>query len=188
VENRAAAPPSLGKENPMKKSSSRLEVAAIALLLLAVAGGLPALAAEEQEVTYTKHARQTLSETKADPGLSGTGELAQQVFLDSSIEAPADFPVAETRVYNQDNTVAGNGTHRGYEVLFFKNGDKAYLQFEGTHKMTAKEGGDWEVNYEGTQSFIGGTGTYKDIKGPGTYKGRITPDSFQEEDTWNVTY
>jgi hypothetical protein len=172
----------------MRTRSSRLEVAAITLVLLAVSGGLQALAAEEQEVAYTKHARQTLSETKADPGLSGTGELAQQIFLDSSIEAPVDFPVVETRVYNQDNTVAGNGTHKGYEVLVFKNGDKAYLKFEGTHKVTTKEGEDWEVNYEGTQSFIGGTGTYEDIKGPGTYKGRITPDSFQEEDKWTVTY
>jgi hypothetical protein len=172
----------------MRKLSSSSVVAAMTLVLLAIGGDSPARAAEDQEVAYTKHARQTLSETKADPGLSGTGELAQQVFLDSSIEAPADFPVVETRVYNQDNTVAGNGTHRGYEVLLFKNGDKAYLKFEGTHKVTAKEGGDWEVTYEGTQSFIGGTGTYEDIKGPGTYKGRITPDFFEEEDKWSVTY
>ena len=172
----------------MRKWSSRLNVAAMTLALLAVAGGLPARAADDQEVAYTKHARQTLSETKADPGFPGTGELVQQIFADSSIEAPADFPVVETRVYNQDNTVAGNGTHREYEVLIFKSGDKAYLEYEGTHKVTTKEGGGWEVNYEGTQSFVGGTGAYQNIKGPGTYEGRITPDSFQEEDKWTVTY
>jgi hypothetical protein len=171
----------------MRKWSLGLNVAAMTLVLLTVAGGLSARAAEV-EVVYTKNARQILSETKADPGYSGTGELAQQIFLDTAIEAPADFPVIESRSYNQDNTVAGNGTHRGYEVLIFKNGDTAYSKFEGTHRVTTKEGGAFEVNYEGMQSFLGGTGTYKDIKGPGTYKGRITPDSFQEENKWSVTY
>jgi hypothetical protein len=171
----------------MRKSFLRLEVAAMTLVLLTAAVGLSTRAAEV-EVVYTKHARQIISETKADPGYSGTGELAQQIFRDTDIEAPADFPVIESRTYNQDHTVAGNGTHRGYEVLIFKNGDTAYFKYEGTHKVTTKEGGAFEVNYEGTQSFLGGIGTYKDIKGPGTYKGRITPDSFQEENKWGVTY
>jgi hypothetical protein len=185
--DRTAAPPPLVKEAPMRKLSSRLVIAAMTFVLLAIGEGLSARAAEI-EVAYTKHARQTLSETKADPGYPGTGELAQQIFLDTDIDAPADFFVIESRSYNQDNTIAGNGTHRGYEVLIFKNGDRAYSKFEGSHKVTTKEGGAFEVNYEGTQSFIGGTGTYKDIKGPGTYKGRITPDSFQEENKWSVTY
>ena len=172
----------------MRKWSSRIEVTAMMFALLAVAGGLSAPAADGKEIAYTKHARQTLSETKGDPGYSGTGELAQQIFLDTAIDAPGDFPVVEVRVYNQDNTVAGNGMHRGYEVHIFKNGDKAYTKYEGTHKVTTKEGGAWEVTYEGTQSYVGGTGRYKDIKGSGTYKGRVTPDSFQEENKWNVTY
>jgi hypothetical protein len=185
--DRTAALPSLVKEASMRKLPSRLVIAAMTLVLLAVGGGLSARAAEI-EVTYTKHLRQTLSETKADPGFSGTGELVQQIFLDTDIDAPADFPVIESRGYNQDNTIAGNGTHRGYEVLIFKNGDMAYSKFEGMHKVTTKEGGSFEVNYEGTQSFIGGTGMYQNIKGPGTYKGRITPDSFQEENKWSATY
>lgn len=172
----------------MNNRSSRLQIAATTLVLLTAVGGLQAQAAEDQEVIYTKNTRQTLSESKADPGYPGTGELAQQVFRDTDVEAPQDFPVIETRIYNQDNTVGGDGTHKGYEVLIFKNGDVAYSQYEGTHKVTVKEDGAWEVNYEGTQSFIGGTGMYKNIKGPGTYTGRITADFFQEEDKWNVTY
>jgi hypothetical protein len=172
----------------MNKWSSRVEVAAVALSFLIVAAGFAAQAAEAKDVTYTKRTRQTVSETKANPGHPATGELAQQVFLDTAIETPADFPVSEIWVYNQDNTVAGSGVHRGYEVHIFKNGDMAYTKYEGTHQVITKDGGAWEVTYQGTQSYVGGTGRYKDIRGPGTYKGRITPDSFQEQNKWNASY
>jgi len=147
----------------MNKWSSRLQTAATTLVLLIAVETLQAQAAEQQEVIYTKNTRQALSESKADPGYPGTGELAQQIFRDTDVESPDDFPLTETRIYNQDNTVAGDGTHRGYEVLMFKNGDVAYSRYEGTHKITVKEDGTWEVNYKGTQSFIGGTGMYKNI-------------------------
>lgn len=171
----------------MSIPSSRLDVAGAVLVLLALTGGA-VQTATSKEIAYTKDVRQTISETKADPGYPTTGELAQQIFLDTVTAPPTDFPIIQIRVYNQDNTVAGNGVHRGYEVQVFRNGDSAYTKYEGTHKVITKEDGGWEVTYEGTQSYLGGTGTYKDIRGEGTYRGMITPDSFQEENKWNLSY
>jgi hypothetical protein len=182
-----AISPSPDKEAAMKKWSLALKAATIALVFLAL-GQAPSARAAELEIVYTKQARQTLSETKANPGFPGAGELALQIFFDTLIETPANFPLLETVIYNQDDTVEGRGTHRGYEVSIFKNGDRAYSRFEGTHNVTAKEDGAWEVNYEGTQSYVGGTGMYKSIKGTGTYTGKIAPDSFTEENRWQLTY
>ena len=61
-----------------------------------------------------------------------------------------------------------------------KNADSVFQVDEGTHKTTLKEGGAWELNYQGIMEFKGGTGKYKDAKGKGTYKGKVTADSFIE--------
>jgi hypothetical protein len=60
--------------------------------------------------------------------------------------------------------------------------------FEGTHKVITKEGGAWELNYEGKFEFVGGTGRFKNIKGHGTYRDHITPEGLTEEDEADATY
>lgn len=172
-------------EVDMKSTLQRLAVLAALLGYVGVAGfgSSMALAAE---VVYTKTARQVLSELKSIPAGETLGELAQGVFQDTIGNPNAVFPVAETQVFNHDMTMAGNGNHRGYEILIFKSGERAFSTYEGTHKVVTKSDGDWEVIYQGTQAISGGTGKYKDLKAKGTYTGRITAVSFHEENKWNL--
>ncbi len=172
-------------ETVMKASLQRLAVFAVALGYVAVAG-VGSSESLAEEVVYTKTARQVLSELKSTPAGESLGELAQQVFQDTVGSPNAAFPVTETQAFNQDMTMAGNGSHRGYEVLIFKGGERAFSTYSGTHKITTKSDGSWEVTYQGTQAISGGTGKYKDLKTKGTYTGRITADSFREENRWNL--
>jgi hypothetical protein len=74
------------------------------------------------------------------------------------------------------------------EIDVFSNGDTAINTYEGTHKAITKEGGAWEVTYEGKFEFVGGTGRFKNLKGHGTYQGHVTPEALTEEDEAEVTY
>jgi hypothetical protein len=143
-------------------------------------------AAEKETFKWTHTARQTVSETKSTP--APDHEFAQQVFIDTVKTKSPKFDIVETRITNQDYTVSGDGRHRGVEIDVFSDGDTAINVYEGTHKVTTKEGGAWEVNYEGKFEFAGGTGRFKNLKGQGTYKGHITPDGLTEEDEAEVTY
>ena len=88
-----------------------------------------------------------------------------------------DFNEAEHIVYEQHDSVAGTGTHRGYYTNRLKNGDTEYGSFEGTFKTTFKEDGSWEMTtWEGTWKSNGGTGKVKNIKGGGTYRGKATAE------------
>lgn len=169
----------------MRSTLQRLAPLAVALGFVSVAGvgSSETLAAE---VVYTKTARQVLSELKSTPAGESLGELVQGVYQDTVASPNAVFPVAETQVFNHDMTMAGNGNHRGYEVLKFKSGDQAFSTYEGKHKVVTKPDGTWEVIYEGTQAISGGTGKYKDLKAKGTYTGRMTAESFHEENRWNL--
>jgi hypothetical protein len=86
-----------------------------------------------------------------------------------------DFNGTEVINYEQDDQVAGTGTHRGYFRRLHKNGDTDYGSYEGTHKTTVKEDGSWETTWEGTWKSLGGTGKWKNVKGSGTFRGKATP-------------
>ena len=112
----------------MRASLQRLAVLAVALGYVAVAG-VGSSETRAEEVVYTKNARQVLSELKSTPAGEALGELAQQVFRDSVGSLTTAFPVVESQVFNQDMTIAGNGNHRGYEILIFKTGDRAFSTY-----------------------------------------------------------
>ena len=154
----------------------RVGILAVALASLITVTS-PAESAEK--FTYTKNARQFLAETKINPGGAPGRELAQSMFVDTKTTSTG-WDLLEERGINQDDQVDGSGKHAGVAVDIMKNGDTVFQVYSGTHKMTMKEGGAREVNYQGTMQFKGGTGKYKNATGKGTYKGRITPDSFQE--------
>ena len=137
------------------------------------------LAGAAEKFTYTKNARQALAETKINPGGAPGRELAQTMFVDTKITSTG-WDLMEERVINQDDQIDGSGKHAGVAVDIMKNGDTVFQVYQGTHKTTMKEGGAWEVNYQGTMQFRGGTGKYKNATGKGAYKGKITPDSFIE--------
>ena len=162
----------------MKKLLARVGVLMVVFTSLIAVTDL-AVAGEKQKITYTKNARQVFAETKINPGGAPGRELAQMIYLDSMVTASGWDPLEE-RGINQDDQIDGSGKHKGVAVDIMKNGDTLFQVYAGTHKTTLKEGGAWEVNYQGTMEFKGGTGRYKDAKGKGTYKGKITAESFME--------
>ena len=162
----------------MKKLLARVGVLMVVLTALFTVSNLVG-AGEKQKITYAKNARQMFAETKINPGGAPGRELAQMIYLDSMATA-SGWDVLEERGINQDDQIDGSGKHKGVAVDIMKNGDTLFQVYAGTHKTTVKEGGAWEVNYQGTMEFKGGTGRYKNAKGKGTYKGKITADSFME--------
>ena len=137
-------------------------------------------AAEKGKFKWMHTGRVTISETKSTP--VPDYELVQGTYADPIKSESTKFDMIDSRIVNQDETISGNGKHRGIEIDIFRNGDTATQRYEGTHKVTTKEGGAWEVNYEGKFEYISGTGRFKNIKGGGTYRGRVTPDSLTEQD------
>jgi hypothetical protein len=152
-----------------------------------VAGlSISADAADKKRFKWTHTSRQAISETKSMP--APDHEYVQGVFVDAVKTRSPEFDIVEARIVNQDDTLNGDGRHRGVEIDVFSNGDTAINNYEGTHKVITKEGGAWEVNYEGKYEFVGGTGRFKNIKGHGSYRGHITPEGLTEEDEAEVTY
>ena len=95
----------------------------------------------------------------------------------------------EVIAYEQADEVAGTGTQRGYFVRVYKNGDRDYGTYEGTHKTTFKEDGSWETTtWESTWKVTGGTGKFKNIKGSGTDRGKVTAEGALEEFEGEVEY
>lgn len=169
------------------KSTSVTLTALIAILIASLS--LMASAAEKRKIQYTKVARQTLSETKMAVGQIPGHEFVSQHFLDTM--KPTGNPawdVLQEHVFNNDRNVDGKGTHRGYSIDIFKSGDQAFCWYEGTHTLTTKDGGAWELNYQGKCDFFGGTGKFKNLKGSVNYKGHVTPESFTEDNQGEVEY
>ena len=169
----------------MNAWQSKLGLGAVVAAL--VAGlSISADAADKKRLKWTHTSRQTVSETKSTP--APNHEFVQGVYTDTVKTKSPEFDIVEARIVNQDDTLDGNGRHRGVEIDVFSNGDTAINNYEGTHKVTTKADGTWEVNYEGKYEFVGGTGRFKDIKGHGAYRGHITPDGLTEEDEAEVSY
>jgi hypothetical protein len=164
---------------------------ALAIVIAAMAVGLTTVAeaGEKKKFHYTKTARQTVVETKMAAGGIPERELVQGVYIDSCKSPDPDFEGMKEHVYNQDeNGAGGSGMHRGYSIDELKSGDQVFQRYEGTHKLVVKDGGAWEVNYQGKAEIIGGTGKYKNARGQLKYKGRITADGITEEDTGEIEY
>jgi hypothetical protein len=63
--------------------------------------------------------------------------------------------------------VQNNASHdQGYAVGALTNGDKYFLRYDGTSRMS----GGVPVHLEGTWEFTGGTGSLQRLKGSGTYQ------------------
>jgi hypothetical protein len=95
--------------------------------------------------------------------------LTQTVQLRKLTSSNPDFNGLDIMNYSQADSIAGNGSHRGYSFYYHKNGDKSFLKWEGIHKASQKEDESWETNAEGYIEFVGGTGMYNNIKGGGNY-------------------
>ncbi len=143
---------------------------------------------KKKKVKYTKKVKRQISTENVYPGDVPKHTLTQIVRIASATSPDPDFGSSENWEYYHVDSVAGNGTHRGYTVCIYKNGDKTFVKWEGTHKTTVKEGGVWEVSYEGKYQFTGGTGKFKNIEGEGVYKGTRTAKGVAEEGEAEVEY
>jgi hypothetical protein len=122
-----------------------------------------------------------ISRTVVSPGDDPKHELVLMIRRDTTTSSDPDWNETEQIVYEQDDEVAGTGTHKGYYRRFYKNGETDYGPYEGAVKTTVKEEGSWETTWEGTWKSIGGTGKFQNIKGSGTYRGKPTAqESFTE--------
>ena len=160
----------------MKRIAVTLGVVAALLALSAACFERNAHAADRKKVTWNGKSVRLISETKANPGDPQNREIVQSVRLDGLTSTDPNFDGIDVHIYEQDDQIAGTGTHRGYTVYLHKNGDKSFDKFEGTHRTITKDGGAWETPFEGRGQFIGGTGKFKDIQGIYTYTGKITPE------------
>jgi hypothetical protein len=149
-----------------------------ALAFVVVSLSFSAQAAEKKKIMgHNKH-EPPISQTLVPlgPGDDPKHELVVlKIGRHTTTSPDPDWNGTEQIIYEQDDDVAGTGTHRAYYVRLHKNGDTEYGTYEGTHKTTNKEDGSWlETTWEGTWKAIGGTGKFKNIKGSGTYRGKAT--------------
>jgi hypothetical protein len=134
-----------------------------------------AQAAEKKKIMgHNKH-EPPISRTLVSLGDDPKHELVVlNIHRVTTTSSDPDFNETEMMFYEQDDQVAGTGTHSGYYRRLHKNGDIDYGTYEGTHKTSVKEDGSWESTWEGTWKSNGGTGKFKNIKGSGTYRGKAT--------------
>jgi hypothetical protein len=151
-----------------------------------------AQAGEKKKVTGTNKHGPFISRTFVPPapGDDPKHELvALQIRRDTTTSPDPDLDGTEQIIYEQSDSVAGIGTHRGYYFRLRKNGDTEYGTFEGTHKSTFKEDGSFlEATWEGTYKVIGGTGKFKNVKGSGTYRGKATAEGASTEFEGELEY
>jgi hypothetical protein len=80
-------------------------------------------AADEESFKWTHTAHQTVSETKSTP--AHDHEFVQGIYIDPVKTRSPEFDIVEARITNQDDTVSGDGRHRGVEIDVFSDGDTA---------------------------------------------------------------
>jgi hypothetical protein len=167
----------------------RRGVVGVIAAFVVVSLSFSAQAAEKKKITGTNKHGPFISRTVVYPGDDPKHELVMFVRRDTTTSSDPDFNETELILYQQSDSVAGTGTHRGYFRRLFKNGDTDYGSFEGAHKTTFKEDGSWEATtWEGTSKLIGGTGKFKNLKGGGTYRGKVTAEGPSTEFELEVEY
>jgi hypothetical protein len=172
----------------MNRFPSKLVMAGIIVAFVVASFSFLTQAAGKKKITYSSKVKQMVSQTTIHPGDVPNHELVQHVRLDTSTSSDPDWKDVEYLSYHQADSVAGNGTHRGYNIGHHKDGDESYWKYEGTHKTIVKEDGSQEVPFEGKTQLVGGTGKFKNIKGGGTYKGKVTPKEITWEGEAEVEY
>jgi hypothetical protein len=172
----------------MKRFSSKLAVVGILVVLMIVSFSFSAQAAEKKKITQSLKSQRILSVTTLNPGDTPDHQLGQQVMKQVRTSSDPDWNDMEALIYLQWDAAAGSGSSRGYGTYHYTNGDESYVKFEGTSKMSVKEGGAWELSYQGKGQFTGGTGKFKNIKGGGTYQGKLTAEGPTEDFEFEVEY
>ena len=167
----------------------RRGVVGVIAAFVVVSLSFSAQAGEKKKITGTNKVGPVISRTVVFPLEDPKHELATMVRRDTTTSSDPDHNETEVMQYEQSDSVAGTGTHRGYFRRLHENGDIDYGSYEGTHKTSFKEDGSWEATtWEGTWKSLGGTGKFKDIKGGGTYRGKATAEGAATEFEGEVEY
>lgn len=116
---------------------------------------------------------QTLSELKATiPDQSGHS-FTQSTFVFKSTASNPEWGDYWNDAVEQDDAVGTDIVFKGYSTGHFSNGDVMYFSYEGTRKITPKDGGAFDVASQGKFTWLGGTGKHN-VKGPGTFACKFT--------------
>ena len=142
---------------------------------LAVGALITPAKADKKQISGTDMWDSVISETVSYPGDAPNHVISQRVRRYTTTSADPDLDGTEGLLYMQTDSMAGTGSHRGYAVRTYKDGDKSFASVEGTHQIISTDGGAWELNSEGTWTVTGGTGKFENAKGSGTYTGKATP-------------
>jgi len=148
----------------------RLVQAVASVLSLAVLVPSPASAAEKS-LSGTATAKRVVSRSISLPGDDPRHALVQTVREDALKSSDPAWDESTGLAYEQSDSVATGGSHRGYSVIRHKNGDETYLKYEGTAQVVG-EGSAQEISIAGTLEVTGGTGRFKGVKGTGKYTGK----------------
>ena len=99
-----------------------------------------------------------------------------------------DFDGSQQTAYSLEDVYGGSGPIVGYFMYTLTSGEKLWAKFDSITELT-RPGSNWEVNYQGTFRFIGGTGKYAAIRGGGHYRGKVTAErGFEETSTCSAEY
>ena len=116
-------------------------------------------------------------------------ELRQEMTVSDIKYSNPDFKIKDEWVYIHGDTIDGSGKGTGYYFDTHEDGSTSYGNFQGTEKMTTQSDGSWELTWEGTYQYLGGSGKFKNIKGSGKYKGKASSkEPAREEGRETVEY
>lgn len=146
----------------------------LVVIFIVASFSFSAQAAEKKKISASGKLERSISRAIVYLEDAPKHHLEQMVRIDTINSSDSDFNDIEVQHYQQSDSGAEKGSHKGYRIHFHKNGDKSYMRFEGTQKLIVKEKGAWEVDAEGKWQCTGGTGKFKSLKGSGTYKGKST--------------
>jgi hypothetical protein len=176
---------SVTKEMMMRRLFSNIGWAGMAVLFTAMSLSAVPAAAEKREQTYVKKNFRTASKSVI-PVADGR-ELVHEVTVADIQYSNPDFKVLEEWNHTQSNLLNGSGTHSGFFADTHVDGSRTFGEFVGKVKSLTKSDGAWELTYEGTYKYLGGTGKFKNIKGGGTYKGVFSSADYAGVETGQET-
>ena len=131
----------------------------------------PEAFAQSKKISGTGKPAAVLSETKMLPGDDPQHEITLLRRLDVQMGTLGD---AQVSLVSVSDLVSGSGTHRGYSLSTYRDGDTTFSSIEGQTKTVPKASGPPEITSAGKWQFTGGTGKWKGITGGGTYQGSVT--------------
>jgi hypothetical protein len=129
----------------------------------------PGEAAEKHKFKMTGTWKETVSQDVINPSDDPNHVMIQATEKHAESSTNPDFNGIELLNFIQMDNYAGRGTHRGYAIQVFPNGDQAYRRYEGAQQITVNPDGTFEGVGRGVNQFLGGTGKFAGIRGGGSY-------------------